>query len=118
MTSTRISTEGLAFLSRFAAELAGLASDLERFQDSLADILAQGEGRPIPVQSQAVDELSQRAHALAAIAARVAVDGALEESSIDGLIAGVTLSALAQRLSSAGHEGGRDEGGELLLFAS
>jgi hypothetical protein len=116
MDCLRISPEGSAFLGRFASELGALASDIESFQDVLADMLSPMEGGRIPIQSQAMDELSQRAHALAGVAARMAVDGALEGGSVKDLVIGVTLGALAQRLSADG-QGNRDEREELQLFS-
>ena len=86
------------FLGRFAHELDSVAvavHDLQGFP-AFTDC---GAAARMDCRLQALDELSQRIHALALVAARLAdqVDDAV--LPVPALIRGLTLSGLAARLS-------------------
>jgi hypothetical protein len=105
------------FLERYAREVDTLAADLDAFQDVLCRMLDQAQARPADGSGQALDEMAQRARALADVARNIARNGA--SSPVEHLTADVKLDDVLQRLS--GSESGSAaspgaNGGKLELF--
>ena len=105
------------FLERYAREVDTLATDLDAFQDVLCRILEEARGRMSDGSGQALDEMAQRARALADVARSMAKNGAA--SPVEHLTADVKLDDVLQRLS--GSESGSAapsgaNGGKLELF--
>lgn len=87
-----------SFMSRFARELESIAvavHDLQGLQTFTADSTDSG----LDLRLQSLDELSQRIHAMALVAVRLAdvVDDRC--LSVPSILAGLTLSRLSDRLS-------------------
>ena len=99
------------FLERYAREVDTLAADLDAFQDVLCRILSQSGNAD--GSGQALDEMAQRARALADVARRMAQEG--PAGPVEELVAGVTLEDVLQRLSGSGTAPG-NSGGELEFF--
>jgi hypothetical protein len=102
------------FLERYAREVDTLAADLDAFQDVLCRLLDDAKGRSADGSGQALDEMAQRARALADVARSMAKNGA--SSPVEHLTADVKLDDVLQRLSgsesgsaSAGANGGKLE---------
>jgi hypothetical protein len=87
------------FLERYAREVDTLAADLDAFQDVLCRILDQAQARPADGSGQALDEMAQRARALADVARNIAKNGA--SSPVEHLTADVKLEDVLQRLSGS-----------------
>lgn len=104
-----------AFLARYAQELELLASGLESLQLTLAEKNMRG-GAMAPVGQQALDELTQRAQALAGIARRLPPIATLDMASVSMLTASVTLADVAARLLGETPPGMDVVSGEVELF--
>jgi hypothetical protein len=87
------------FLTRYAAELDALATDLAFLQHALVEHgLSDARSRLNP-QLQSLDDLTQRAEALAEIAHRLAMAGAPTTTEAgERLVQGVKLAQLGRRL--------------------
>lgn len=101
------------FLERYAREVDSLAADLDAFQDVLCRILDEAKGRPADGSGQALDEMAQRARALADVARRMATGGAT--GRVEDLTADVKLDDVLQRLSGEDAPSGAN-GGDLEFF--
>jgi hypothetical protein len=101
------------FLELFVDELHRLSRDLDRLQHIIADVNAAGT-RP-PRQLQHLDEITQRADALAKLATGVFVTGAASFDERARLISEISLSDLARRLSGQACDAVSPRG-ELELF--
>lgn len=115
MAKVEAKQPGPKFLGRFAAEVGALAGDLEAFQDVLCNALRSPDRLDAPERIQALDELSQRARALANVAAALAEANVLNTRAPEQLAMTVTLSDLARRLAGDTSEASKNEG-ELQLF--
>ncbi len=102
------------FLERYAREVDTLAADLDAFQDVLCRLLDEAKGRPADGSGQALDEMAQRARALADVARSMAKNGA--SSPIEHLTADVKLDDVLQRLSGSEAPSSGANGGKLEFF--
>jgi hypothetical protein len=109
--SVRTAKSSSDFLERYAREVDTLAADLDAFQDVLCRILDQAQARD--GSGQALDEMAQRARALADVARNIAKQGA--SSPVEHLTADVKLDDVLQRLSGSAAPAGAN-GGKLELF--
>ncbi len=102
------------FLSRYADELDGLARGLETLQTTLAEARVRSEGGTEGMQ--ALDALTQRAHALAQIARRMTGLGSFSDPTIRLMIANVKLADVAARLTGKPPPASPELSGEVEIF--
>lgn len=102
------------FLTRYADELDALARDLEKLQTTLAD--ARIKTTKAPEGQQALDELTQRAQALADVARRISSGERHSDQTIRLIIANVKLADVAARLAGEPPPAARAPSGVVELF--
>jgi hypothetical protein len=104
------------FLEQVGREFTDLSAEIERLQDTISELLASASVEPRLIeQAQALDHVFQHAAELGAILARAA-----EQTPsrwllpLQPILAAVSLSGLARRLSGRTHEA--TVSGELEVF--
>lgn len=98
------------FFRRFSAELVQLAADFEHLQVSFGFVDAEASDTETAIRVQALDELVQRARALADVAGYMTIEAPSSPVAIQRIIGGIGLRSLAARLAgeapaAATHEG-------------
>ena len=114
MTATTMPMSDL--LCQIGAEFGLLAEELQRLQDSMSGLL-QGAAvdHEVLEGAQALDRVHQHAVELAKVVMRAAAQASPSETlRLDEVLDGVSLSALAHRLSGRSSE--RVVSGEMELF--
>ena len=103
-------------LSQIGSEFSILAEELEQLQDSISDLLlAATADHAVLEQAQSLDRVQQHAAQLAKVMLRAAVQiPSDQEVKMNAVLDGVSLSALARRLSGLNCE--RAVSGEIELL--
>ena len=104
------------FLAQVGREFDGLSHEIEQFQETLSELLANISITPqLMEQAQALDHVFQHMAQLGAIMERVSQQSSPEwRMTAEPLLAKVSLSALAGRLSGGGYE--EPASGEMEMF--
>jgi len=88
-----------AFFRRFSAELTRLAADLDDFQGAFSMFAAAQNDPQTTIRIQALDELVQRAQALADVADRMTLEAPSSAAAIERIVGAIGLGALAGSLA-------------------
>ena len=103
------------FFRRFSAELVRLAADLDNFQNVLSILAGTTSNTEATMRVQALDELVQRAQALASVADHMTIEAPSNAAAIERIVSGIGLKTLVISLSGAAPNPDAEEG-EFHLF--
>jgi hypothetical protein len=87
------------FFRRFSAELTRLATDLDAFQNILVMLTKASTDTDATIHAQRLDELVQRAHALAGVADHMTIEAPSSAAAIERIVGAIGLRSLAASLS-------------------
>jgi hypothetical protein len=103
------------FFRRFSGELTRLASDLDDFQNALSMLAVTQNDAETTIRIQALDELVQRAQALADVADHMTIEAPSSAVAVQRIVGAIGLRTLAESLSGEARAPESQEG-EFELF--